>query len=119
MKKTVTTIGVFVLLFVSQDVFSQEKVSIAQEANELFLNGETSTKNVKDNTIVFKGNVSLQCKSLSFEKADQVILDKNTNVIKIYNPKNLKIISVNALTKPQKKESEFITYNFKENTVIL
>ena len=111
MKKLITITGIFALLLISQNAFSQEKNAA--------INSNTIKKDTKEKTVVYDGSVNYKSEFISFDNAERVVMDENTSTMKIYNPKNLKIISVKTFTKPQKKESDFVTYNYKENTIIL
>lgn len=114
MKKIVQAFGVLILLLGSQSFFAQKQ----SDDDTLKFKGDNTTRNFRQKTTVFTGNVSLTSKAISFENAEKVIVDENTHEVKIYKPKNFKIIHVDALAKTGKKTDEdVIVYNTKTNTL--
>jgi hypothetical protein len=118
MKKLLQISTAAALLFISQNAFSQAKESVSQE-NNLNIKAKSITRNLKEKTIVYDSEVSLNSKFIAFDNAEKVVMDENSSTLKIYNCKNLKFIELKTLTKPAKKENDYITYDYKENTVIL
>ncbi|MCU7616610.1 hypothetical protein NZ698_05325 [Chryseobacterium sp. PBS4-4] len=118
MKKLLKITTTFAIVLFSQNAFSQEKENIPQE-NLLNLFAENTKRNIKEKTITYDGKVNYRSKFISFDDAEKVVIDEKTSTMKIFNCKNFKIIEVKTLTKPAKKENDFIIYNYKENTLTL
>lgn len=112
MNKIFTTLGVVLFLFVSHTLSAQEK-------NAALMNATTIKKNIQNKTTEYEGKVNYKSKHISFENAEKIIVDEKTNTMTIFKAKNLKIINVKGLVKAGKTKSDFIVYNYKENTVIL
>lgn len=114
MNKKLKVLGIFLLLLCSQQIFSQQK----SDDDTLKFKSEKTNRNLQKKITVFTGNVSLSSKAISFENAEKVIVDETTNEVKIYKPKNFKIIHVDALMKTGKKSDEdVIVYNTKTKTL--
>lgn len=110
MERNLKVLGVFLLMLCSQQIFSQEK----SNDDVLELKGENAKRDLQKKTVIYTGNVSLISKSITFENAEKVIVDETTNELKIYKPKNLKIIHLDSLEKSGKKnEEDMIVYNTK------
>ncbi|WP_042719822.1 hypothetical protein [Flavobacterium sp. B17] len=110
MNKKLKVLGVFLLLLCSQSFFSQQQ----SDDDVLKFKSENTSRNLQKKTTVFTGNVSLSSKAISFENAEKVSVDETTNEVKIYKPKNFKIIHVDGLIKKGKKSDEdVIVYNTK------
>ncbi|RZJ48343.1 MAG: hypothetical protein EOO19_07485 [Chryseobacterium sp.] len=118
MKKFLQITAVAVLLCTSQTAFSQEK-NPASKKNIFNISGKSSSRNLNEKTIVYHDEVSFTSENITFDHADKVVMYENLGTLKIYNCKNLKIINVKTLEKPAKKENDYITYNYKENTLVL
>ncbi|GAA5089550.1 hypothetical protein GCM10023210_14520 [Chryseobacterium ginsengisoli] len=114
MGKNLKVLGVFLLMLCSQSIFSQQKSN-----DDIFeLKGENAKRDLQKKTVIYTGNVSLVSKAFTFENAEKVIVEEATNEVKIYKPKNLKIIHLNALEKTGKKnEEDMIIYNTKTKTL--
>lgn len=95
MIKSLKITGVVLLLLCSQQIFSQQK----SDDDALKFKSENTHRNLQKKITVFTGNVSLSSKAISFENAEKVIVDETTNEVKIYKPKNFKIIHVDGLMK--------------------
>ena len=104
------------LLFISQQAFSQE-INNSQQEKTLDIKGLKSKRNVTEKTIVYEVDVSFKSYFITFDKADKVVVYENSGTLKIYNCKNLKIISLNKLIKPDNNKRNYIAYNYKENTL--
>ncbi|WP_346985121.1 hypothetical protein [Chryseobacterium sp. POE27] len=114
MIKSLKITGVFLLLLCSQQIFSQQK----SDDDVLKFKSDNINRNLKDKTTVFTGNVSLSSKSISFENAEKVSVNETTNEVKIYKPKNFKIIHVDSLMKTgEKSDEDVIVYNTKTKTL--
>ena len=118
MKKLLKITTTFALILFFQNTFAQGKESTQQE-NILNLSAKNTKRNIKEKTIIYDGNVNFQSKFISFDNAERVVIDEKTSIIKIYNAENFKVTKANSITRNKKQESDFITYNYKENTVIL
>lgn len=111
--KNLKLLSTFLLLLCSHLIFSQQK----SNDDTLNFKGDNSKRNLKEKITVFTGNVSLSSKSISFENAEKVIVDEKTNEVKIYKPKNFKIIHVEGLSKTGKNPEDVIIYNTKTKIV--
>jgi len=110
MVKNLKAWAVCILSLCSSFAFSQ------QESNEdlLKFKSEQTNRNSREKTTVFTGNVSLSSEAFSFENAEKVIVDETTNEVKIYKPRNFKVIHVNGLTRTGgNKEQDVIVYHTK------
>ncbi|WP_263603242.1 hypothetical protein [Chryseobacterium sp. PET-29] len=114
MIKSLKITGVVLLLLCSQQIFSQQK----SDDDALKFKSENTHRNLQKKITVFTGNVSLSSKAISFENAEKVIVDETTNEVKIYKPKNFKIVHVDGLMKTGKQpDDDVIVYNTKTKTV--
>ncbi len=110
MVKNLKAWAVCILSLCSSFAFSQ------QESNEdiLKFKSEQTNRNSREKTTVFTGNVSLSSEAFSFENAEKVIVDETTNEVKIYKPRNFKVIHVNGLTRTGgNTEQDVIVYHTK------
>ncbi len=108
MRKKLKILGAFLLMLCSQQIFSQQK------SDALELKGENSKRDLQNKTVVYTGNVSLVSNYITFDHAEKVIVEEATNELKIYKPKNFKIIHLDALEKTGKKnEGDMMIYNTK------
>ncbi|CAD7814921.1 hypothetical protein CHRY9390_02886 [Chryseobacterium aquaeductus] len=119
MKKLVKITAALTFLFVSQSAFSQEKENEVKIHDDIKLTATSIYRNVEKKTVEYTGNISYQTKSISFKNAKRIIVDENTSTMKIYHCQDFKIINAKTVTRKTKKDSEFITYNYKENTIVL
>ncbi|KQS92458.1 hypothetical protein [Chryseobacterium sp. Leaf394] len=103
-----------VMITVSTLIFAQQKEDFFKIA------GDSGVVNKKDSTVVYTGNVSFNSPNLTFNQAEKVIVDYRTNDVKIYRPKNLKLIELNELEKlGEKKQVDYMVFNTKTKKLTL
>lgn len=111
MVKKLQILGVFLMVFCSQKIFSQQN----SNNNGLEFKSENATRNSKEGITTYTGNVSVVSPYIKFDDAEKVIVDENKNELKIYKPKTFKIIHLESLSKKAvRPEDEPIIY--KVNT---
>ena len=99
------------MMAVSSFIFAQENVQ-----NNIKLKSDAHRTDKKSETMTYTGNVCFDSPYLTFENADKVIVDTKTQDIKIYNPKNLKLINIETIEKKTEKR-EFIVFNTKTKSL--
>lgn len=98
-----------VMITVSTLIFAQQKKDCSFK-----IAGHSSVENKKDSTVVYTGDVSFNSPNLTFNQAEKVIVDYVTNDVKIYKPRNLKLIQINELEKLDgTRDEDYMVFNTK------